>query len=285
MKISKFVRFLNIALTIISFIAYVSSLLLFIAFSLDIHILDKYNIFPRMSRNKLFEGLFNEADILGRSLFNVLISLPFCIHHVLFTNQQVRKAFNETWKSYYVIEKPLFLLSKHPNIESSILLILLLALWQPILLIKVEIPEETAWFYILSSYGYSLLLFSLSLPLSLKIDRFGFKMFYDVATKEEIPERDDTPVVGSTPFIYKFLRHPHRSATLAVFLFGSRFVSVGRVLFGIGFVLFVFYSIHDEERDLAERSGEYREYLSKVTSRLIPNPLCYLRFESNSKTE
>lgn len=149
---------------------------------------------------------------------------------------------------------------------SSVVLILLYLLWQPLpaTVWSVETPwlRAVLWAGFLGGWG---LLF-VSTWLIDHFGLFGLRQVWDHWRGERSPEPG-----FQTPLFYKWVRHPMMTG----FLLGFWCVpdmSVGQLLFAVGMTAYIVIGTAYEERDLIATFGDrYRDYRERVAG-LIPMP-------------
>jgi protein-S-isoprenylcysteine O-methyltransferase Ste14 len=97
-------------------------------------------------------------------------------------------------------------------------------------------------------------------------DLFGLRQVFRAPGEAPSPD-----IEFQTPGLYRTVRHPLYLGFLTAF-WATPVMTVGHLIFALGFTLYVLVAIPLEERDLAARFGEkYREYQQRVRA-LVPFP-------------
>jgi protein-S-isoprenylcysteine O-methyltransferase Ste14 len=149
-------------------------------------------------------------------------------------------------------------------LASSMMLLLLLALWRPIptVIWRIDAPAARSAIVAVSLAGWTLVLLS-----SFAIDHFelfGLRQVFDAALGREPP----LPVFR-TPGPYRVVRHPLYLGFLVAF-WSTPTMSVGHLVFALGMTWYVLIGMHFEERDLLRTFGDdYRAYKQRVPA-LLP---------------
>lgn len=142
---------------------------------------------------------------------------------------------------------------------SSVLLILLFALWQPIggVVWNVEQPVLRTVLYGLFAMGFLLVL--ISTFLINHFDLFGLRQVYLYLRGKEY-----TQLRFGTPILYRHVRHPLYFGWLFAF-WATPTMTIAHLVFAIATTAYIFMAIHFEERDLMDLYGdEYKRYRSSV---------------------
>lgn len=210
------------------------------------------------------EGLyFNTLDMGERAVplfLAVLIDLGlialFGIQHSVMARQSFKKAWTKLVPE--PLERSTYVLF------SSIILILLCVLWQPIEAQVWDIRGEALGSAFLGVYLVGVLLLVLSTFMIDHFDLFGMRQVYLYAVGKEI-----TPMNFRKPGLYKLVRHPIYFSFLLIFWF-TPLMTAGHLIFAIGMTLYILVGIYYEERDLIHTFGEqYREY-KKAVPKVVP---------------
>jgi protein-S-isoprenylcysteine O-methyltransferase Ste14 len=149
-------------------------------------------------------------------------------------------------------------------LASSLALILLFALWQPLGGTVWEITDPTfrAVMYALFGFGWGLVL--ISTYLINHFDLFGLRQVW-----LSLRNRPFTPLKFGTPGPYKLIRHPLYFGWLFAF-WATPLMSTTHLLFALATTAYILIAIRLEERDLVASLGDdYRRYRERVPM-LVP---------------
>ncbi|MFJ4388593.1 methanethiol S-methyltransferase [Pseudomonas soli] len=184
-----------------------------------------------------------------------LISL-FALQHSL----MARPTFKQRTQIPPQIERAAYVLC------SSLALILLMAMWQPIAqpLWSIESPLARAVLAILYWLGWVIVL--LATFLLSHFELFGIKQA--IAGFSPLPH--GTPVF-STPFFYKVVRHPLYLGFLIAF-WSTPDMTAGHLLFAVACSIYIVIGTRLEERELRSLFGATYERYQQTVSMLIPLP-------------
>jgi protein-S-isoprenylcysteine O-methyltransferase Ste14 len=142
---------------------------------------------------------------------------------------------------------------------SSVLMILLFALWQPIggVVWKVEQPALRPVLYGLFALGFLLVL--LSTFLINHFDLFGLRQVYLYLRGKEY-----TQLRFGTPILYRHVRHPLYLGWLLAF-WATPTMTIAHLVFALATTAYIFMAIQFEEKDLIDAYGDdYRRYKQNV---------------------
>jgi protein-S-isoprenylcysteine O-methyltransferase Ste14 len=142
---------------------------------------------------------------------------------------------------------------------SSLALILLFALWQPIggVIWKVEQPTVRAVLYGLFALGFLLVL--ISTFLINHFDLFGLRQVYLYLRGKEY-----TQLQFGTPILYRHVRHPLYLGWLFAF-WATPTMTIAHLVFAIATTAYIFLAIQFEEKDLIDVYGDdYKRYKQNV---------------------
>lgn len=156
---------------------------------------------------------------------------------------------------------------------SSAALIILFYFWQPMggIIWQVESPILKAVFWAAFGIGYALVF--VSSFLINHFDLFGLRQVWLY-----FKGKPYTHLEFSTPFLYKYVRHPLYFGVLLAF-WSAETMSYTRLLFALVFTVYVIRAIRWEENDLVRFFGDnYRKYAEKV-------PMILPRFNSKKSEE
>ncbi len=149
---------------------------------------------------------------------------------------------------------------------TSLILILMFWQWRPMPqhVWIIEAPAWRALVWALFALGWAVVL--LATFLIDHFELFGLKQVWTHYKGRELGRHQ-----FRTPFLYKFTRHPLYFGFLLAF-WAAPDMSVGRLVFALGFSAYIITALAFEERDLAHYFGDqYRAYMARV-SMLIPLP-------------
>ena len=147
---------------------------------------------------------------------------------------------------------------------SSVILILLFWLWQPITISLWHIDNTffSSVLWILYGLGWGLVF--LSTYFINHFDLFGIRQVYLYWRKQEYTH---TPF--ATPGLYQYVRHPLYFGFL-IALWATPSMTLGHLVLAIGMTAYLFIGMHYEEKDLCQYFGEsYQQYRQRV-AKIIP---------------
>lgn len=142
---------------------------------------------------------------------------------------------------------------------SSVALILLFWLWQPIggVVWNVEQPVLRMVLYALFALGFAIVL--LSTFLINHFDLFGLRQVYLYLRGKEY-----TQLRFGTPLLYRHVRHPLYLGWLLAF-WATPTMTIAHLVFAIATTVYIFMAIQFEEKDLLDTFGDdYRRYRENV---------------------
>jgi protein-S-isoprenylcysteine O-methyltransferase Ste14 len=142
---------------------------------------------------------------------------------------------------------------------SSVLLILLFALWQPIggVVWNVEQPVLRAVLYGLFAMGFLLVL--ISTFLINHFDLFGLRQVWLY-----LRGKDYTQLRFGTPILYRHVRHPLYLGWLFAF-WATPTMTIAHLVFALATTAYIFMAIQLEEKDLIDTYGDaYKRYRQNV---------------------
>src|SRR5687767_38299 len=142
---------------------------------------------------------------------------------------------------------------------SSVLLILLFALWQPIggVVWNVEQPVLRALLYGLFAMGFLLVL--ISTFLINHFDLFGLRQVWLY-----LRGKDYTQLRFGTPILYRHVRHPLYLGWLFAF-WATPTMTIAHLVFALATTAYIFMAIQLEEKDLIDTYGDaYKRYRQNV---------------------
>jgi protein-S-isoprenylcysteine O-methyltransferase Ste14 len=209
-----------------------------------------------------------EPAALGLGLLvNTLVILAFGLHHSVFA----RPTFKRWWTQYVPqpIERTTYVL------VSTILLVALLALWQPLptTVWSIANPLGQGFVWAIFAIGWGLILYATFL-----IDHFELFGLRQVVLF--LLGRADARETFVTPMLYRLIRHPLMLGWLTVF-WATPTMSVGHLLFTLLMSGYIFIGILLEERTLAAVHGLPYIAWKQRTPMLVPG----LRFRQRKNEE
>jgi methanethiol S-methyltransferase len=192
-------------------------------------------------------------------LVDVGLILLFGLQHSL----MARPAFKRAWTLIVPkeLERSVYVLL------SSVVLIVLMALWRPI-------PTPVLWHADATwsaALGWSVMVLGVLVLLwtTFLIDHFelfGLRQGWETLRAKEL--RGPAFV---TPWLYRIVRHPLYLGWLLIF-WGAPTMTAGHALFSAGMSAYILVALRYEERDLVQHIGEkYERYRQQVPA-LVPRP-------------
>ena len=191
-------------------------------------------------------GSLGEALLVDAGLLAL-----FAVQHSLMARPWFKHAWtqlvpNEAERSTYVL-------------FSSVAMILLFWLWQPIGGVVWNVQSEAFRIVLYSLCAAGFLLVLLSTFLLNHFDLFGLRQVYLFLCGKEYK-----PLVFGTPVLYKYVRHPLYLGWLFAF-WSTPTMTIAHLVFAIATTAYIFLAIQFEERDLISMHGEsYRQYRRSV---------------------
>ena len=189
---------------------------------------------------------------LGEALLiNAALLTLFAVQH----STMARPWFKRTWTRIVPkqAERSTYVLL------SSVLLILLFALWQPIggVVWNVEQPVLRAVLYGLFAMGFLLVL--ISTFLINHFDLFGLRQVWLY-----LRGKDYTQLRFGTPILYRHVRHPLYLGWLFAF-WATPTMTIAHLVFALATTAYIFMAIQLEEKDLIDTYGDaYKRYRQNV---------------------
>ena len=191
------------------------------------------------------------APLTEALLINAALLTLFAVQH----STMARPWFKKMWTRVVPkqIERSTYVLL------SSLALILLFTLWQPIggVVWKVEQPALRAVLYGLFGLGFLLVL--ISTFLINHFDLFGLRQVYLYLRGKEY-----TQLRFGTPILYRHVRHPLYLGWLFAF-WATPTMTIAHLVFAIATTAYIFLAIQFEEKDLIDVYGDdYKRYKQTV---------------------
>jgi methanethiol S-methyltransferase len=188
---------------------------------------------------------------------DLLLLALFGVQHSV----MARRGFKRWWTRVVppAVERSTFL------VATCVVLALMFRFWLPIeapVVWQVEQNAAVALLWGLFGLGWLLMLFSTYLINHFEL--FGLQQVFARLTQRALPEAQ-----FRTPLLYRYVRHP-LYVGLLLSLWSVPVMTAGRLLFALGFSVYILIGIAFEERDLVRQFGErYRTYREQV-GMLIP---------------
>lgn len=196
------------------------------------------------------------GSVIGALLINTALLMVFAVQHSV----MARPGFKRVWTRIVPleIERSTYVLF------ASLALALLCWQWRPLpqLIWSVENPIGAKVLLVISWSGWALLLLSTFLISHFHL--FGLSQGFARLLGRNLPEPAFT-----TPFLYKWLRHPLYAGFILAFWAAPQ-MTLGHLFFAAATTGYIFAGIWFEERDLIAHFGErYRQYRATV-GMLVP---------------
>lgn len=175
----------------------------------------------------------------------------FAVQHSV----MARPAFKKWWTRYVPVaaERSTYVLL------SSIALLLLFWLWQPLGGSIWQVDHSVGRMTLFALYAYGWMLVFVSTFLINHFDLFGLRQVWIFLRGGEY-----TSLRFKTPGLYRWVRHPLYLGWLFVF-WATPTMTLSHLLFALATTAYIFIGIFLEERDLVTYHGdEYRDYQKKV---------------------
>ena len=193
---------------------------------------------------------------LGTALFiNALLLAVFAIQHSVMARPFFKRAWTRivpepTERSTYVL-------------FSSLALILLFALWQPMGGVIWDIQNQSAEIAMYASYAFGWILVLVSTFAIDHFDLFGLRQTWRYAIGKEY----EAPTFKQ-PILYRIVRHPLYVGWILV-MWSTPTMTIAHLFFAMATTIYILVAIQLEERDLANVHPEYLDYKRRVPM-LIP---------------
>jgi protein-S-isoprenylcysteine O-methyltransferase Ste14 len=193
---------------------------------------------------------------LGTALFvNALLLGVFAVQHSL----MARPFFKRAWTRIVpeVAERSTYVLF------SSLALILLFALWQPMGGVIWDVQSTPATIALYTGFGFGWFLVLISTFAIDHFDLFGLRQ-----TWRYVRGLPYEPPAFKEPILYRVVRHPLYLGFLFAF-WCTPLMTVAHLFFAIATTLYILIAIQFEEHDLGNAHAEYQYYKRQVPM-LIP---------------
>lgn len=191
-----------------------------------------------------------EVPFLDALLINGLLLGIFAIQHSV----MARPWFKNIWTKLVppTVERSTYVLF------SSLALLLLFWLWQPMGGVIWSIEDPTARAAIYAVYAIGLLTVLVTTFLINHFDLFGLRQVW-----LQLIGRPYKPLGFVTPGPYRYVRHPLYVGWLLSF-WATPTMTAAHLVFAFATTAYIFIAIQLEERDLVRAHGEYAEYRERV---------------------
>jgi len=196
-----------------------------------------------------------ESPFLEALLINSLLLGVFAVQHSVMARPWFKKAWTKLVPQ--VVERSTYVLF------SSVALMLLFALWQPMggVIWSVENPAGRAVLY--GIYAIGLLTVLVTTFLINHFDLFGLRQVW-----VNLLGRPYKSLGFVTPGPYQYIRHPLYLGWLLSF-WATPTMTVAHLIFAVATTLYIFVAVQFEEHDLVQAHREYAEYRERVPM-LVP---------------
>jgi protein-S-isoprenylcysteine O-methyltransferase Ste14 len=203
---------------------------------------------------KTLDGTATTTFVVALLVNTGLLGL-FAVQHSV----MARPAFKRWWTQY--VPKPVE--RSTYTLFSSIALIALFVLWQPMGGVVWQVNDPVAQGILYAGFGFGWLLVLVATFLINHFDLFGLRQVWLY-----LIGREYTPLQFKTPWLYKYVRHPLYVGWFFAF-WATPTMTVTHLLFAIATTAYILIAIQLEERDLVKSLPEYKAYRKRVPM-LIP---------------
>jgi protein-S-isoprenylcysteine O-methyltransferase Ste14 len=206
-----------------------------------------------------------QVPFLEALLINSLLLGLFAVQHSVMARPWFKKAWTKLVPQ--TVERSTYVLF------SSLALLLLFALWQPMggVIWNVENASTRAILY--GIYAIGLLTVLVTTFLINHFDLFGLRQVW-----LNLIGRPYKSLGFTTPGPYRYVRHPLYVGWLLSF-WATPTMTVAHLVFAVATSLYIFVAIQFEEQDLVRAHPEYGEYRDRVPM-LVPRGMAKVRQES-----
>lgn len=150
---------------------------------------------------------------------------------------------------------------------SSLALILIFWLWQPLTATVWHVEGEMGRMLLWGLFGLGWLIVLVSTFLINHFDLFGLRQVW-----LHLKGKTYTDVGFRTPFLYRVVRHPIMLGFVIAF-WATPDMSAGHLLFAVVTTAYILVGVRFEERDLVSHVGPEYEAYRQRTAMLLPLPL------------
>ncbi len=159
-------------------------------------------------------------------------------------------------------------------LQSSLLLLLIFWLWQPIPEIIWTVTNEYGRFILQSIHWIGWILVILATFLINHFELTGLQQSFC-----NLRRRQPVSPHFVTPFLYKVVRHPMQLGLIIAF-WVTPHMSVGRLVFAVTMTLYILIGLYFEEQSLLKQFGQDYEAYRQATPKVLP-----IRFGNNHLAE
>lgn len=197
-----------------------------------------------------------DGPLLNAFIINVILLGIFAVQHSL----MARPFFKKWWTGIIpkAAERSTY------TLFSSLALILVFHLWQPMGGIIWQVDDSTGRVILYSLFGFGWALVLVSTFLINHFDLFGLRQVYLNFIGKEY-----TALPFSTPGFYKLIRHPLYLGWFFAF-WATPTMTVAHLAFAIITTIYILLAIRWEEKDLLEALGEDYANYRKMVPMIIP---------------
>jgi len=203
------------------------------------------NVFVPKAMDSVPQAPFGQALVINLCLLGI-----FALQHSV----MARPAFKRWWTEIIpaAAERSTYVLF------SSLALILLFALWEPMGGVVWQVSNQAGRIALFAAAGFGWLLVLVSTFLINHFDLFGLRQVW-----LELRGKPYAPLRFGTPGLYKLVRHPLYLGWLFAF-WATPTMTAAHLVFAVATTAYIFLAIVFEERDLMAAHPEYRRYRELV---------------------